>query len=40
MTWKKRLHGCVHNVSVDYKIFDTSNIIDIDKYLIKTRNIK
>ena len=29
------LNGCVYNSSVDYKNFDTSDIIDIHKYLIK-----
>ena len=26
---KKRLNGCVHDFSVDYRAFDTSIIIDI-----------
>ena len=29
ITWKKRLNGCVHDFSVDYRTFDTSIIIDI-----------
>ena len=37
---KTGLNGCVFNFSVDYKAFDTSNIIHIHKYLIKTHNIK
>ena len=37
---KAGLNGCVFNFSVDYKAFDTSNIIHIHKYLIKTHNIK
>ena len=32
---KAGLNGCVYNSSVDYKNFDTSDIIDIHKYLIK-----
>ena len=30
----------VRNFSVDYRAFDTSNIIDIHKYLMKKHNIK
>ena len=30
-----RLNGCVYDFSVDYRPFDTSNIVDIHKYLIK-----
>ena len=29
------LNGCVYDFSVDYRSFDTRNIIDIHKYLIK-----
>ena len=32
---KAGLNGCVYNFSVDYKNFDTSDIIDSHKYLIK-----
>ena len=32
---KTGLNGCVYNFSVYYTAFDTSNIIDIQKYLIK-----
>ena len=40
--WHKKagLNGCVYNFSVDYRAFDTSNIIDIHKYLIKKHDIK
>ena len=34
------LNECVYNFSVDYKGFDTSNIIDIHKYLMKKHDIK
>ena len=37
---KTRLNGCVYNFSVDYKTFDTSDIIDIHKYIMKKHNIK
>ena len=37
---KARLIGCVYNFSVDYRAFDTSNIIDIHKYLINKYDIK
>ena len=40
MKKKKRLNGCVCDFSVDYRAFDTSNIIDIHKYLIKKHDIK
>ena len=30
----------MYDFSVDYKTFDTSNIIDIHKYLMKKHNIK
>ena len=33
-------NGCVYNFPVDYKAFDTSNIIDIHKYLMKKDDIK
>ena len=32
---KTGLYGCACNFFVDYRTFDTSNIIDIDKYLMK-----
>ena len=32
---KTGLYGCVCNFFLDYRTFDTSNIIDIDKYLMK-----
>ena len=31
---------CVCDFSVDYRAFDTSNIIDIHKYLMKKHDIK
>ena len=37
---KKRLNGCVYDISVDHRAFDTSNIIDIHKYLMKKHDIK
>ena len=40
---KPGLNVCVYNISVDYRdyrAFDTSNIIDIHKYLMKKRDIK
>ena len=37
---KAGLNGCVYNFSVDYKAFDTSNIIDIHKYLMKKHDMK
>ena len=37
---KTGLNGCVYNFSVDYRPFDTSNIIDMHKYLMKKHNIK
>ena len=36
---KTGLNGCVYNFSVDYKTFDTSDIIDIHKYLMKKKMI-
>ena len=30
---------CVYNFFVDYRAFDTRNIINIHKYLIKTHDI-
>ena len=37
---KTGLNGCVYDFSIDYRAFDTSNIIDIQKYLMKKHNIK
>ena len=32
---KVGLNGCVHDIFVDYRAFDTSNVINIHKYLKK-----
>ena len=37
---KTGLNGYVYDFSVDYNFFDTSNIIDIHKYLMKKPDIK
>ena len=37
---KTGLNRYVYNFSVDYNIIDTSNIIDIHKYLKKKHDIK
>ena len=37
---KTGLNEGVYNFSFDYKTFDTSDIIDIHKYLMKKHNIK
>ena len=37
---KTELTGCVSNFAVDCRAFDTSNIIDIHKYLMKKHHIK
>ena len=37
---KAGLNGCVCDFPVDYRAFDTSNIIDIQKYLMKKHDIK
>ena len=37
---KTGLNGFVYDFPVDYRAFDTSNIIDIHKYLIKKHDIK
>ena len=37
---KTGLDGSVYDFSVDYSIIDTSNIIDIHKYLMKKHDIK
>ena len=34
------LNGCVYNFSIDYRAFDTTNIISIHKYLMKQRDTK
>ena len=39
-TEKQGLNGCAYDFSVDYRAFDTSNIINIHKYLIKNYDIK
>ena len=40
MKKKTGLNRCVYDFSVDYRAFDTSNIIDIHKYLMKKHNIE
>ena len=42
ITWKKKtgLNGYVYEFSVDYNVIDTSNIIDIHKYLTKKHDLK
>ena len=41
ITWKKaELNGCAYDFSVDYRDFDTNNIINIHKYLMKKKNYK
>ena len=37
---KTALNGFVYDFSVDYRAFDTSSIINIDKYLVKKHKIK
>ena len=37
---KKKLNGYVYEFSVDYNIIDTSNIINIHKYLMKKHGTK
>ena len=37
---KTGLNNYIYDFSVDFNIFDTSNIIDIYKYLIKKHDIK
>ena len=37
---KTGLDGSVYDFSVDYSIIDTSNIIDIHKYLMKKHDTK
>ena len=40
MKKKTALNGCVYDFSVDYRALDTSDIINIHKYLMKKHNIK
>ena len=40
MKKKTGLNGCVYNFSIDYRAFDTSNIINLHDYLIKKHDIK
>ena len=40
MKKKTGLNGYVYEFSVDYNIIDTSNIINIHKYLMKKHDIK
>ena len=37
---KAGLHGCMYSFSIAYKAFDTSNIIEIQKYLMKKHDAK
>ena len=37
---KAGLNGCVYNFSVDYRAFDTTNSINIYKYLMEKYDIK
>ena len=37
---KTGLNGCVYNFSVDYRVFDNSNITNMYKYLMKKSDIK
>ena len=37
---KTGLNGYIYDFSVDYNTIDTSNIIDIHKYLMKKHDIK
>ena len=39
MRWKKTLlNACIYDFSVDYKTFDTSDIINIHKYLMEKKH--
>ena len=40
MKKKTGLNGCMYDIYVDHRAFDTSNIIDILKYLMKKHGIK
>ena len=37
---KAELNGCLYGYSADYTAFDTSNIVDVHKYLMKKQYIK
>ena len=37
---KTGLNGCVYDFSVDYKTFDTSDITNIHKYLMRKHDIQ
>ena len=37
---KTGINGCSHDFSVDSRAFDASDIIGIDKYLMKKNDIK
>ena len=37
---KTELNGNVYDFSVDYNVIDTSNIIDLNKHLMKKHDIK
>ena len=39
-TKNAELGGCVYDFSVDYRAFDTSNVTDIHRYLMKKHKIK
>ena len=36
----QEINGCVYDFSVDYRAFDTSNITNIHKYLMKKHSVK
>ena len=37
---KTGLNGCAYDFYADYKTFDTNDIIDINKYLMKKHDMK
>ena len=37
---KAELNVCLYDYSADYTAFDTSNIVDVHKYLMKKQYIK
>ena len=37
---RAELGVCVYDLSVDYRAFDTSNVTDVHKYLMKKHKIK
>ena len=37
---KTCLNACGYDISVDYRVFETGNIIDIHKYLMKQHDTK